>query len=521
VSQMAKILGRSPREQERFLLVLVYVFLGLAFVRLWLLHPEESLLAFAGSSLVIILYTGAAHVWIRRVAPDTDPFLLPLTACLSSVSLIMLRRLAPGLLWKQTLWLGIGTAIMLSVALAPRDLRWLRRYRYTWLGLGLFLLALTLFLGVNPLGRGARLWFGIGGVYFQPSELLKVVFIVFLASYLAEKSELIRLSFSQIGRLRIPPLPYLVPLLLVWGAAMVLLAAQQDLGAGTLLFGTFLAMLYVSTRKVYYVIAGLVLMGLGSLLAASVSQFVDLRIDVWLNPWAQPEGGGYQIIQALLSFAAGGISGAGLGLGYGAKYIPVVHTDFVFATIGEELGLCGALAVLTLYLFLFYRGLRIALLARSNFERLLAIGLSFGLALQAWVIAAGNLKIVPLTGVTLPWISYGGSSLTASYIAIGLMLHISSRNADARRLSYTCYAADTSTFSPVESRVMNRSLIHVLAAVLLCFSLLAAGLLYWQVISSKELLTRIDNPRLYDQQPNASQGQLPDNREVAPTRGRQ
>ena len=521
MSQVAKILGRNPKEQERCLLVLVYLFLGLAFVRLWLLHPEESLLVFAGSFLVIILSTGVAHFWIRQVAPDTDPFLLPLTACLSSLSLIMLRRLAPGLLWKQTLWLGIGTAIMLSVALVPQDLRWLRRYRYTWLGLGLLLLALTLFLGVNPLGRGARLWFGMAGVYFQPSELLKVVFVVFLASYLAEKSQLIRLSFSRIGRLRIPPLPYLVPLLLVWGVAMALLAAQQDLGAGTLLFGTFLAMLYVSTRKIYYVATGLVLMGLGGLLARSVSQFVDLRIDVWLNPWAQPRGGGYQIIQALLSFAAGGISGTGLGLGYGATYIPVAHTDFVFAIIGEELGLCGALAVLILYLFLFYRGLRIALLARSSFERLLAIGLSFGLALQAWVIAAGNLKLAPLTGVTLPWISYGGSSLTAGYIAIGLLLQVSSHSSYSRPVHYSPHAVDGSAFAPAEPMVMNRSLIHVLAVVLLCFSLLAAGLLYWQVISSKELLIRTDNPRLYDQKPNTSQGQLPDPREVILTQGRQ
>ncbi len=316
---------------------------------------------------------------------------------------------------------------MCVVAVVPRDLRWLRRYRYTWLAVGLGLLALSLVLGVNPLGRGARLWLGLGGLYFQPSEFLKLVLIVFLASYLAEKQELLRLpSTSRGGRLA-PSLPYLVPLLLSWGVALLLLVAQQDIGAGTLLFGAVLVMLYLASRQAGYVFAGLGLMVVAGWVGYHLSSFVALRVNVWLNPWALSNSGGYQIVQSLLSVAAGGVLGTGLGQGYAAQYIPVVHTDFVFAAIGEELGLAGALAVLLLYCLLLYRGLWTAVRSSSAFERLLATGLSITMVFQAWVITAGNLKILPLTGVTLPFVSYGGSSLVAGYLAVGLLLHVSAR----------------------------------------------------------------------------------------------
>lgn len=427
MSLIRKTIGRSSKQRERNLLILVYLFLTLAFFYLWLSQGSRILLT-AVPLLTIILSTGAAHIFLRRAAPSADPFLLPLVTCLSGLGLVMLQTLAINFLWKQLLWLLIGMGGMLLIATLPRNLRWLRRYRYSWLSLGLGLLGLTFVLGVNPLGRGARLWLGLAGIHFQPSEFLKIVFVIFLASYLAEKQDLIRLTYSQIGHFRIPSLPYLIPLLLVWTVTLLLLVAQQDLGAGTLFFGMFLTMLYVSSRQSYYVYGGLVLLVLAGIASYSISPFVALRINVWLDPWSRSEGGGYQIVQSLLSFAAGGLLGTGLGHGYGAKYIPVVHTDFMFAAVGEELGLSGALAVLIIYVFLLYRGLRIALLASSAFERLLVMGLIVGIVLQAWVIAAGNLKVLPLTGVTLPFVSYGGSSLIASYLAIGLLLYISAHS---------------------------------------------------------------------------------------------
>jgi cell division protein FtsW (lipid II flippase) len=409
----------------------LFSFLTLALVQLWLAGIAPSIWRLLGSLGVFTFSMVTVHLTLARAAPHADCLLAPLVLCLSGLGLVLVERLAPALFWKQAMWLAAGSVIMLLIAVVPRDLRWLRRYRYSWLAMGLILLASSLILGVNPLGRGARLWLGLGGLYFQPSEFLKIVLIVFLASYLAEKQELIRLSYSSIGRFRAPSLPYLAPLVLVWGVTLILLAAQQDLGAGTLLFGTVLAMLYVASRQIAYVYGGILLLAFGGAVAQSVSQFVALRVNVWLHPWALAGGGGYQIVQSLLSLAAGGVLGTGLGRGLSARYIPVVHTDFVFAAIGEELGLCGALAVLIIYTLLLYRGLRIALLATSAFDRLLASGLSVGIAFQAWVITGGNLKILPLTGVTLPFVSYGGSSLIASYIAIGLLLHISAHSPPA------------------------------------------------------------------------------------------
>jgi cell division protein FtsW (lipid II flippase) len=420
----------QPRGQERLLLWLVWLLVALAATYLGLVGSASPFRLPAAFG-VIVVTTLASHLILCRAAPQSDGLLLPVVACLSSLGLVMALRLAPALFWKQAVWQVGGTAVMCIIVIVPRDLRWLRRYRYSWLALGLGLLALSLVLGVNPLGRGARLWLGLGGLYFQPSEFLKLVLIVFLASYLAEKQELLRLSASHVGNIRLPSLPYLVPLLLAWGISLLLLAAQQDLGAGTLLFGTVLVMLYLASRQARYIYAGLVLMIAAGWVGYHLSPFVALRVNVWLDPWHMSESGGYQIVQSLLSFAAGGILGTGLGQGYASQYIPVVHTDFVFAAIGEELGLCGALAVLLLYCLLLYRGLWIAVRSASAFEGLLAAGLSIAVAFQAWVIAAGNLKLLPLTGVTLPFVSYGGSSLMAGYLAVGLLLHISARGGKA------------------------------------------------------------------------------------------
>ena len=217
-------------------------------------------------------------------------------------------------------------------------------------------------------------------------------------------------------------------MLLIWCVTLSLLVAQQDLGAGTSLFATFVAMLYLSSRQSRYVLLGLLLVILAGLVSYHISDFAALRINIWIDPWSNSQGSGYQIVQSLMAFAAGGLSGTGLGHGYGAAYIPLVHTDFVFAAIGEELGLCGAVALIAMYVLLLYRGIRIATLTNHSFDRLLAIGLTVGIVLQAWIIMAGNLKLLPLTGVTLPFVSYGGSSLLSSYISIGIILNISTRS---------------------------------------------------------------------------------------------
>ncbi len=374
----------------------------------------------------------SAHLLLTWRAPACDQVLLPLAGCLSGLGLVMIRRLAPNFLAKQVLWLVLGVAAMLALVVVPRDLRWLRRYRYTWLTLGLLLVALTLVFGVHPSGYRARLWLGSGGFYIQPSELLKVLLIAFLASYLSEKRELLSLAVYRLGPWRLPPLPYLAPLLITWGFSLFLLAWQGDLGTALLFFCAFLAMLYVTSSRSVYVWAGLILFVVGTLAVYRVFAHVRPRIDIWLDPWSDPGGRSYQIVQSLLAFAAGGVLGQGLGYGQASEYVPAVHTDLIFAAIGEELGLVGAVAVVALYALLLHRGYRLALAAADDFQKLLVTGLTAALNLQAVVIMGGSLKLIPLTGVTLPFVSYGGSSLVMNLVVLGLLLHVSGRGRGER-----------------------------------------------------------------------------------------
>ena len=369
----------------------------------------------------------AAWGVLRRWLPAGDPLLLPIAALLCGLGLVLIARLAPNFLARQVLWVILGLGVMLAVALLPpasHNLRWLRRYRYTWLTLGLLLLSLTLLFGVNPSGYGARLWLGLSRVYFQPSELLKVVMVVFLASYLSEKRELLAVGGTRIGPWRLPPLPHLGPLLLMWGFSVVLLGWQRDLGAALLFFGTFLAMLYAATGREVYVWMGVGLFLISAFAGYQLFDHVRLRVDAWWDPWPEASGRAFQIVQSLLAFAAGGVLGQGIGQGY-PTFIPVVHSDFAFAAVGEEMGLLGTLAVVALFAILVYRGFRAALAVENAFAALLAVGLSTMLGLQALVIMGGTLKVVPLTGVTLPFVSYGGSSLVMSFVVLGLLLRVS------------------------------------------------------------------------------------------------
>lgn len=417
---------------EPLLLALAAGFTGLGFLALGLVREGRVTPAAVWPALVWAAALAGAWLALRRWRPGHDPLLLPVVGLLSGMGLVMVSRLAPAFAARQVLWCLLGLAAMLAVALglgdpagsaSGRGLRRLRRYRYTWLAGGLALLALTLVFGRNPAGAGARLWLGLGGLYFQPSELLKLLMVVFLASYLAEKRPLLTGTAYQIGRLRLPPLPYLGPVLLMWGFSLLLLVWQRDLGAAWLFFAVFLLMLYVTIGQVRYVLLGLALFGLGALLGYRLFDHVRLRVDIWLDPWPEASGRAFQIVQSLLAFASGGLLGQGIGQGY-PTYIPVVHSDFVFSAVGEEWGLLGALAVVALFALLVARAGRIALAARTPFRQLLAFGLAASLGLQALTIMAGSLKIAPLTGVTLPFVSYGGSSLVTSFVLVGLLFAV-------------------------------------------------------------------------------------------------
>jgi len=483
--------------RERLLLLLAAAFVVAGAVTLHLVFPSfglSSLLLLVSSFAVSFL---VAHVALSRRLPARDPLLLPVAALLSGWGLLMVARLAPGFLPRQATWLLLSVVAMLAVVQAGRDLRWLRRYRYTWLLTGLVLLGATLLLGVNPSGYGPRLWLGLGRAYFQPSEPLKLLLVAYLASYLAERGELLRAEGHRVWRLRLPPLAYVGPLVVMFGLTLLLLAWQQDLGAAMLFFFTFLAMLYMATGQWGYVAVGMALFLLAGVVGYVGSARVALRVDGWLNPWPDAADRAFQIVQSLLAFGSGGLAGEGLGLGR-PVYIPAVHTDFVFAAIAEEFGLAGTLAVIALFGVLLLRGFRIAARAGQAFERLLAAGLTAALVIQAWVIMAGNARLAPIAGVTLPFISYGGSSLLATFVALGLLLRVSSPKPEVRSLE--------SPRLPLSASPP----LHVACALIMALTLLAATVGYWSVARAGWLEAREDNPRRVEYEQRLVRGQILD-----------
>ncbi len=417
-----------------------------------------SILSVIGMLMVILVPTGAMqwqwkdlwmsflfiglaygiHLYLNLAKPRADQVLLPIVATIMVLGLVMIQRLEPalvakspdfeGIARKQVVWIAVGMVAMWATVALVRDLNWLRRYKYTFAILGIGLVAATLVFGSDAgSGSGVKLWFNFGFFQFQPSELLKVLLVIFLAGYLDDKRDLL-VSQYKIGPLKLPPVPYIAPLLMLWALAIVLFVIQKDLGSALLFFGIFLAMLYVASGRPFFVVSGLTLFFAAAytLNHFFTSQFTHIqkRINIWLNPWPVGNGDGYQIVQSLYALASGGLFGVGTGFG-SPGVIPAVQTDMVISAIGEELGLMGTLAVLALFMLLVYRGYHIAFGARTGYEQLLAVGLTTILGLQAIIIIGGAIKLIPLTGITLPFISYGGSSLITNCVIIGLLLRIS------------------------------------------------------------------------------------------------
>ena len=402
-------------------------------------QPPADLVVLADPGLltIYILALFLVHAALVVAGRRTDQMLLPTMGLLGGIGLLLMIRLPQdlagrlgGLAQTQLLWLVIGLAIVAGLAVAVRNDVWLRRYKYTWAAVGVALLALTFVFGRDV--NGARLSLTIGPFSGQPSELLKVILVVFLAGYLSENRPLLVEESTKIGPIRLPPLPYLAPMVAMWAIALGIVIVQRDLGAALLFFAVFLLLLYVSTARFSFVVLGLAAFVAGAGLLYFVFDHVRTRIDIWVDPFADPSGAGYQVVQALHAFARGGLIGTGLGGGLpniaGRPPIPALHTDFPLAALGEELGLVGILAVLGLYLVLVERGLRIASAAQDEFRAILAAGLSLVIGVQAFIIAAGNLKLIPLTGITLPFVSYGGSSLLANSVIVGLLIALSERS---------------------------------------------------------------------------------------------
>ncbi len=421
---------RKSHPHEWILLTLAGFFVALGFISISL--NRDITLSYG---LVFVAWCASAiggTVILNRYLPERDTLLFPIVMLLSGWGLVMIERLAPNFADRQAIWLIIGIIAMLLTAIFPYLLHWLRTYRYIMLALTLVLLVSTIIFGRNPSGNifAPQLWLGLGSIYFQPSEVMKIILVAFIASYLGEQTATLRTrDKTQLGENspRFGMTPRLIgPMLLMWGLSIVFLVWQRDLGTAMLFFIVFMILLYITSGDIRLVIGGLVLVIVAGIVAYQLFAVVQLRIDIWLNPWAESDGRAYQIVQSLMAFGSGGIFGTGVGLG-SPDYIPVVHSDFVFSALAEEWGLLGVVSILSCFAILVMRGLRIGLSHTGRpFHTLLAVGLTMMLAVQALLIMGGVLKLLPLTGVTLPFMSYGGSSLLISFVMLGLLLRLSS-----------------------------------------------------------------------------------------------
>jgi cell division protein FtsW (lipid II flippase) len=388
--------------------------------------------AFLGLCLV-------AHLVLRFTLPNADPYLFPLFAVLACFGLVMIYRIDEDLAREQAQWFVLGLILFAATIILLRDYRVLERYRYTIAVAGILLLLLPRVPGIGQSVNGAYLGVKLGPLSFQPAEFAKIAIIIFLASYLRDTRQLLVTGGRRFAGINLPPLKHLGPLLLIWGAAMAMLFFIQDIGSSLMFYGGFLAVVYVATNRVSFVAIGLALFAFGSWALYQVRPTIQNRVDAWLHPFDTELydriGGSYQVAQSLFAQADGGLFGQGFGqalltVGSGddrVQLLPAAQTDLIYAVITNELGLLGAAAVLCTYLLAIERGFKIAALARDSFSKLLATGLTAVFALQVFVIVGGVTKVIPLTGVTLPFISYGGSSILANFVLLALLLLISER----------------------------------------------------------------------------------------------
>jgi cell division protein FtsW (lipid II flippase) len=406
------------------------------------MNQNESLsLRILWYGLAYLALFGIAHFAVRRWAPYADPLILPCVALLNGIGLVMIYRLDlagaekalrvnaefQNAVPKQILWTTVALAMFLVVLYVLKDHRTLTRYGYTFGLVGLFLLALPALLpgAIAPTLNGAKIWLVVGPLSIQPGEFAKILMLIFFAAFLVSKRDLFMAAGRRVMGIDLPRARDMGPILVCWAVSVMVLVAEKDLGSSLLFFGTVLVMLYVATERAIWVVVGVSLFVGGCLLAYQLFSHVRVRVAAWLDPFANyDEGGGYQIAQSLFGLGTGGVAGTGLGAGR-PDIVPLANSDFITAAIGEELGLIGLAAMLLVYMLLAMRGMRSAIAVRDTFGKLLGGGLSFALLMQVFVVVGGVTKLIPLTGITAPFLSAGGSSLLANYVLVALLLRIS------------------------------------------------------------------------------------------------
>jgi cell division protein FtsW (lipid II flippase) len=433
----ARALSLSYRSRELVYLAVVGVLTGLGFASVYI--ARQAVVSWGSLSYALFFFALylIAHIITRLTVPNADPYLLPMAGLLTAIGVTEIYRLGNADAFRQGLWIVIGVGLYaLALWGLRRDYRVLEQYKYLF-GIGaIALLFLPRVPGIGTTVNGARLWVHVGSFRFQPGEFSKIFLIVFLAAYLREKREsLAQARLKDVG-----------PLLVIWGACMLVLVSSNDLGSGLLYFGIFLSMLYVATARLSFVVVGMGLFLAGGYFAYQRISHVHERVTIWLHPWTStkvfcPSTGGlalrqdcesYQLVKSLYSIGNGGFGGTGLGKGTfttadGKPLIPYVNSDFIYSALAQELGLIGAAALLLVFMLFVARGMKIALQADDGFSKLLAAGLTFGFALQTFIIVGGVLRIIPLTGITLPFVSYGGSSVVANFLLLAGLLLVSNR----------------------------------------------------------------------------------------------
>jgi len=429
---------KARRRTELGLLVAAGVIIVATYV-LMILGNTSKLPSNLTPLLLCILALGAAtHIANRVFVPDANAVVMPLVFLLNGIGYVMLARIDQALCHLSTChpdyphfaplqaaWTAGGVAAYVITLAVVRRSRDLDRYRYLLLAGGVVLLLLPLVPGLGLNIQGARLWIHVGSFEFQPVEIGKIVLCIFFASYFADKRELLTIPTARLGnRLVLDPRP-MVPIVLAWGFAILVMSLEHDIGFSALLFTLFIGLLWVTTGRTGYLVLGLVLFGIGAYVTGKYFSQTHVRVEDWLNPWPLANTSGRQLVQSWYALGNGGIGGTGLGLGQAAYLVTTSYTDFIFAVIGEEMGLLGATMILVAFLLLVGAGLRIAQSARSEFAKLVAAGLTIIIGFQAFFIIGGIVRLLPLTGITLPFISYGGSALIANYVLVALLMRIS------------------------------------------------------------------------------------------------
>ncbi|MCO5316209.1 MAG: FtsW/RodA/SpoVE family cell cycle protein [Solirubrobacterales bacterium] len=427
----------AGRNRELLALVPVALLLTIGFAAVFAQRDSQLSDLSLSYGLYFLAVCLATHIFIRIRLPDADPYLFPLMALLTSIGLVMIYRLdselGRELARDQANWFVIGLILFATVVTVLRDYSVLERYRYTIAVVGILLLMAPRLPVIGSQVNGAYLGVNLGFFSFQPAEMAKLCIVIFLASYLREHRELLVVGARRILGVTLPPLKHLGPLLLVWGAAMLMLVVIRDLGSSLMFFAAFLALIYVATGRLSFVVIGMAMFLAGSWLIYHAVPHVTDRVDIWLNPYSDPAATGYQVLQSMFAMADGGLFGEGFAQsmvvipGSTDSLLPAAHTDLIYSLIVSELGLFGGCGVIAIYLLFAARGYKVAMMAEDGFSKLLATGLTSVFAIQAFVIIGGVTRVIPLTGVTLPLVSYGGSSILANFILLALLLLISDR----------------------------------------------------------------------------------------------